>query len=680
MTRPSAPTGRQPNRLIEATSPYLLQHAENPVDWWQWGPEALAHARATNKPILLSIGYAACHWCHVMAHESFEDPAIASEMNRLFVNIKVDREERPDIDQIYMAALHALGQQGGWPLTMFLTPDAEPFWGGTYFPPESRWGRPGFPEILVTIARTYHEAPDRITSARIALQQRLRQTTRSTGALDRDLLDLASTQLLGMIDLELGGLRGAPKFPQCTLLDLLWRAARRRNDHESLGAVLTTLRRMCEGGIYDHLGGGFSRYSVDDHWLVPHFEKMLYDNAQILGLLGRSYAETGDDLFRLRIEETVQWLEREMLLPEGAFAASLDADSEGEEGKFYVWSKQEIDAVLGEVAPSFNATYDVTAHGNWEEKTILHRSAGLDHPPAIDPRRFADARLRLLEVRQTRIPPGRDDKILADWNALLVSSLARLSLQFDRTDWLDHATRCYRFIADRMSQNGRLGHSYRNGKLLFPGFASDHANMAAAAIALFEVTGHSGFLDDARSWVTALIAHYSDPESGIIYAGANDAEGLIVRMRASSDEAVPAASGVLAEVLVRLWILTGEDNYRARADQLLTELSGEITRNLFAGGSLLTAFDTRLDPVAVVILEPAGTDAGPLLRAAIDTGNPRIILTRLSSTEHLPVNHPASGKQAVDHQPTAYICRGATCSLPVTKAIHVKHALEQESD
>src|SRR5438105_884536 len=364
------------NRLAHETSPYLLQHKHNPVDWRPWGPETLAHAKRHNKPILLSVGYAACHWCHVMAHESFEDEATARVMNELFVNIKVDREERPDIDQIYMAALHHLGEHGGWPLTMFLTPDGEPFWGGTYFPKTARYGKPAFVDLLREVERVFRQEPQSVEQNRSALMARLAESAPPTGRVTIAAADLdrAADQLARMIDPVNGGMRGAPKFPQAMMLEFLWRAGERTNTARYCAAVELTLGRICEGGIYDHLGGGFSRYSVDERWLVPHFEKMLYDNAQLLELLAIAYARSANLLFRERADETVAWLAREMTTPQGAFSASLDADSDGEEGKFYVWSFHEIEQTLGATdAAFFAAHYDVTAEGNFEGHNILNR-------------------------------------------------------------------------------------------------------------------------------------------------------------------------------------------------------------------------------------------------------------------------------------------------------------------
>src|SRR5256885_4660028 len=476
------------NRLSAATSPYLLQHQHNPVDWREWGPEALDEAKRLNKPILLSVGYAACHWCHVMAHESFEDEATAAVMNALFVNIKVDREERPDIDQIYMNALHLLGEQGGWPLTMFLTPQGEPVWGGTYFPKEARFGRAAFTDVLREIARLFREEPDRIGKNRDALMARLAEKARPEGKVMVGLseLDRVASGIARAIDTQNGGLRGAPKFPQCALFELLWRAGERAPTEEGatrtgapafFSRVLLSLEHICEGGIYDHLGGGFSRYSVDERWLVPHFEKMLYDNAQLLELLALAHARTGHPLFRQRATETVGWLKREMTTPEGAFSASLDADSEGEEGKFYVWSQAEIVEALGaENAALFVQHYDVTEGGNFEGQNILNRLNKLLRS-ADDEAKLSMLRDQLLTLRSKRLRPGLDDKVLADWNGLMIAALANAGTMLAEPSWVEMATRAFDFIVRSMTRDDRLGHSWPAGRLLSPGPASDFAHL-----------------------------------------------------------------------------------------------------------------------------------------------------------------------------------------------------------
>ena len=490
------------NRLAGESSPYLLQHKFNPVDWWPWGPQALAQAKRSNKPILLSVGYAACHWCHVMAHESFEDAAVASVMNELFVNIKVDREERPDVDQIYMSALHMLGEQGGWPLTMFLTPAGEPFWGGTYFPKTARYGRPAFVDVLREVARLFREEPSRIDHNRQALMERLseRAHPQDRVVIGRSELDTLAHRIADVIDPVHGGLKGAPKFPQAAMFELLWRAGQRTGETRYFGLVALTLERICNGGIYDHLGGGFSRYSVDERWLVPHFEKMLYDNAQLLELLGLAFARSQQSLFRDRARQTVQWLAREMTTADAAFCASLDADSEGEEGKFYVWSLAEIEQALGPEDTAFFAShYDVTAEGNFEGHNILNRLRDLQPREPAAEARLTELRAKLLTIRDRRVRPGLDDKILADWNGLMIAALVNAGILFDEPSWIAMAARAFAFIAEKMSRGDRLGHSWRDGKLIFPGLASDFASMIRAALALHEATADRAYLDRARS-------------------------------------------------------------------------------------------------------------------------------------------------------------------------------------
>ncbi len=445
------------NALARATSPYLLQHRNNPVEWREWSDETLALAAETDRPILLSVGYAACHWCHVMAHESFENAEIAALMNGSFVNIKVDREERPDLDTIYQQALALMGQQGGWPLTMFLTPEGEPFWGGTYFPPEQRYGRPGLPQVLEQVARLWREDRDKIEGNREQLGQALQRLARpEPGAPVGPELALEAARALGeQIDAVHGGIGGAPKFPQAPVQDLLWRAALLSRDDVLTRRLLHTLNRISQGGIYDHLGGGYSRYSVDAYWLVPHFEKMLYDNAQLLRLLGEAWAATGDRLFAERARETVGWLEREMRVA-GAFAASLDADSEGEEGKYYVWDAEEVDRLLGSDARAFKLAYGITAHGNFEGHNIPNRLHEAGLPPADRQAPLARSRATLLDARAKRVPPGRDDKLLADWNGLMIRGLAEAGLRFGEPAWIETAAAAFAAVVEHMSDGDRL--------------------------------------------------------------------------------------------------------------------------------------------------------------------------------------------------------------------------------
>ncbi len=671
----SGSTGDHTNRLAQATSPYLLQHAHNPVDWWQWGPEALAHARDHGKPILLSVGYAACHWCHVMAHESFEDAETARVMNELFVNIKVDREERPDIDQIYMQALHHLGEQGGWPLTMFLTPKAEPVWGGTYFPKDSKFGRPAFKDVLREVSRLFREEPQKIEANRAALLSRLADKARPAGQVTigaKELTGIAQ-QLGNMFDAKNGGLRGAPKFPQAPMLELLWRAGLRTGDVRFFETVEHSLERMCQGGIYDHLGGGFSRYSVDERWLVPHFEKMLYDNAVLLALLALGFERGGKHaaLFRERARETVGWLKREMTTADGAFSASLDADSEGEEGKFYVWGKNEIIELLGPDAGNFFARhYDVSDDGNFEGHNILNR---LDAPETSerDAERLAQLREILLSAREGRVRPGLDDKVLADWNGLMIAALVNAGVAFGEPDWIEMAKRAFDFIAREMSKGDRLGHSWRDGRLLYPGLASDFTNMMKAALALREATGERGYLDRALTWHGALDAHYADADTGGYYLTADDADGLILRPHSTNDDATPNHNAIAAHNLIRLAGFTGDDKWRAKADTMIERILSAAGNSLFGQITLLNALDLRLGGAEIVVTG----DAPALVQAALKVPFIRRIVVRAKSASDLSPSHPAQEKLKAASGPAAFVCVGERCSLPVTSPTEIAGAV-----
>lgn len=658
------------NRLAGETSPYLLQHKNNPVDWYPWGPEALTRAKAENKPILLSIGYAACHWCHVMAHESFEDPATADLMNNLFVNIKVDREERPDIDKIYMAALHALGQQGGWPLTMFLTADGEPFWGGTYFPPTPKYGQPAFADILKEISRLYTQEPEKIHANQKALTQHLRKQVNTEGAPPHDLTFQVAERLLTIMDAERGGVRGAPKFPQTGILETLWHSAIATGSTPQKKAVSLALTHMSEGGIYDHLGGGYARYSVDADWLVPHFEKMLYDNALLIDRLTAAWSEDKTPLFKQRVEETIAWIQTEMMVPEKAFAASLDADSEGEEGKFYVWSLPEITEHLGDDATIFASHYDVTDTGNFEGHSILNRTAHIN--TAISPEteaRLGTLREKLLAVRDQRTRPGWDDKTLIDWNGLAIAALARAALTFDRPDWLSTAQTAYQFVTTKMRAHGRTFHTYRAGKLQHAAMSDGLANMIDASLALFEATQNWSFVDTAQSLASELDAHYWDDDQGGYFFTADDAEALLTRTRTAADDATPAANGALPALYVKLYVLTGDTHYRTRADQLITAFAGAAMENPFPHGRWLASFDTAQNLTQIVLIgDPDSPATKSLKERALSLSLPTrlLIIHDPAKNSPLPPDHPAFGKTMIEGKPAAYICTGPVCSQPVT--------------
>jgi hypothetical protein len=668
------------NRLGQETSPYLLQHADNPVHWHAWGPDAFAEAAKSNRPILLSVGYAACHWCHVMAHESFEDAGTAALMNDLYVNIKVDREERPDIDTIYQHALALTGEQGGWPLTMFLTPTGEPFWGGTYFPPSARYGRPAFRDVLKRISEIYRDEPDKVTANTTALRDALERMSQNqpAGAVPIAVLDQLAQQFMSMVDTAQGGLKGAPKFPQVPVFELLWRAYRRTGTRTYRDAVLVTLDRMSQGGIYDHLGGGFARYSVDDYWLVPHFEKMLYDNAQLIDLLTLAWQETRSTLYAARVAETAGWVAREMTTAEGGFASSLDADSEGVEGKYYVWTEEEIDRLLGADAAAFKAAYDVTALGNWEHKTILNRSRNplLGAPDAEA--KLAASREILLKERVTRIPPGLDDKVLADWNGLMIAALANAGRVFGRKDWIDLAARAFTFVRENMIENGRLRHSWRAGRLAHPATLDDYANLSRAALALYAATFDRSYIDLAEAWTVVIENHYRDEKGGGYFFTADDVGDLIVRTKTAQDQATPAGNATLVGVFARLHHLTGDDVYRARAEALVAAFSGGLERGAFGLTTLLNNNELLQNALQVVVCGAPGDDAtAALLRAVDERSLPNRVVQLVPPGAALPPSHPAHGKTAVGGCATAYVCRGTTCTLPLADAGALAAELER---
>ena len=657
------------NRLGRETSPYLLQHKSNPVDWWPWGPQALAEAKRANKPILLSIGYAACHWCHVMAHESFEDPATAALMNELYINIKVDREERPDIDAIYMGALHRLGEHGGWPLTMFLDPDARPFWGGTYFPPESRWGKPSFRHVLREVHRIWRDEPDKVAHNATALVDSLKTKPRPDLTVELSDAGIAGLveRMTGAIDPEHGGISGAPKFPQWSFFWLLWRGAIRYGSRAARDAVERTLVHICQGGIYDHLGGGFARYSVDERWLVPHFEKMLYDNALLIDLMTEVWRETSNPLLEARIAETVSWLEREMLAGDG-FAASLDADSEGEEGRFYVWTHHQIASVLGEEdARTFASHYDVPPGGNWEGHTILNRLSSLAMLSETEEQRLGDMRRRLLEARATRIRPGWDDKVLADWNGLMIAALANASAAFRRPEWLSLAERAFAFVVDKLSiEGGRLRHSWRDGSTRADATASDYADMTWAAIRLHATTGNPAYLDHARRWTATLDRHFWITEAGGYAMTADDATDAIVRLRPGHDDATPNANAISITNLVHLHLLTGEAAYLERAREIPDAFASDLQHSTLGHCGLLANTLDVMSPLEVVILAPPGTSPEALTLVLQHISLPGALTCVRSDSAATPATSPLAGKTSQGGMPTAYVCAGQTCSPPVT--------------
>ena len=653
------------NLLSNETSPYLRQHADNPVHWRPWSRAALDEARALERPILLSIGYAACHWCHVMAHESFEDDAVAAVMNRLFVNIKVDREERPDIDQIYMAGLHAMGEQGGWPLTMFLTPNARPFWGGTYFPKTARYGRPGFVAVLEAVAKTWEERRADLDRSAEALSTHVAAQLApkpADPAAATDGLEAYAEAIHSMIDREKGGLRGAPKFPNAPMMQVLRSNWQQNGAADHRDAVVASLRAMLSGGIYDHVGGGLCRYSTDAAWLVPHFEKMLYDNAQLIDLAGWAYAETGDELFRYRIEETIAWLAREMLVQGGGFASSLDADSDGEEGRFYLWTREEIVHILGEDDTNrFLGSYQLAQPPEWEGEPILHRltSPGLgpvDTNPAI-----RAMKAKLLEARNRRNRPGRDDKVLVDWNGLAIAAIARAGRQFARHDWLDLTKDAFRFVAES-ADGERLPHSISTGRRLFPGLASDYAAMTAAAVSLYEATGDRAYLETARQWLAALDRWHGD-EAGIgHYLTAADSEDVPMRIRGDVDDAVPSSTAQIVEAMTRLAMATSDAALYQRAVDAAEATQSRAAGQRYGQAGIVHAAAVAQRPKKLIVV--GARDSGLVSAANRFPDRARVDIVHPPSPDGGPIELP-DGAVIDTSAPGAWLCIGQTCLPPV---------------
>ncbi len=674
------------NQLGAETSPYLLQHKDNPVHWRPWGDAALAEAQASGKPVLLSIGYAACHWCHVMAHESFEDPAIANLMNELFINIKVDREERPDIDAVYMAALGLMGQQGGWPLTMFLTPQGEPFWGGTYFPPEPRFGRPAFPDLLRRIAEVFHTDQDSVRDNAATVLRSLDELAAANAQADpiqinMRILDRAAELMSQQIDSVHGGVGQAPKFPQTYAMEMMLRAhLRKTNTSQADGSlkilVDTSLTGMCQGGIYDHLGGGFARYSTDERWLVPHFEKMLYDNALLIDILTLAWQSSGNNLYAQRIEETVAWVLVEMVVPGGGFAATLDADSEGEEGRFYVWDEAEIDAVLGNDAAAFKAAYDVTTDGNWEGKVILNRTAQPELGSEEVEARLRHYRAQLLQHRGQRVRPGWDDKVLADWNGLMIAALANAGAVFQRPDWSEAAIAAFDFVTNNLCPDSNLMHGYREGQPKHRALLDDYANMARAALLLYELHGEERYLTQARTWAAQVETHFIDHEHGGYYFSSDLATDVISRMRSCNDNAVPSGNGTMIGVLTRLWLITGEPTYGQQVEALVRAFSAQLTNYALAMTTFLNNAAFMLAPLQIVVIGNRDDEAVQnLLSVVHGLPLPDKVLQVLAPGQRLPDGHPAQNMTQLDGQATAYVCLGQTCSLPQTESAALRAML-----
>jgi uncharacterized protein YyaL (SSP411 family) len=669
------------NLLDQETSPYLLLHRDNPVHWRPWGAEALAEAEATGKPILLSIGYTACHWCHVMNEESFSDPETAALMNDNFINIKVDREERPDIDQVYQTATAGFGLSGGWPLTAFLTPRGELFHSGTYFPKEDRPGAIGLKSALATISKTYHEHPNSVreTAAKINTHLSNLWSRNLKGDIGYLPIDQAAIRVAQRFDIFFGGMLGAPKFPTMPLVEMLHRAYLRSGVSQFALVSQTTLGHIIMGGIYDHLGGGFSRYATDERWIQPHFEKMLYDNAQIVDMLTLAWQQDRNPVYRLRIEETIDWVLRDMMVEQG-FASSIDADSEGEEGKYYLWTEAEIDAVLaGTFAQKFKQVYGVTHEGNLNGRNVLHRSnPGSEFGASqADEALLKKQRELLLAARLRRVPPLRDDKVQADWNGMMIAALANAGVTFRKTAWTTAAIRAFQFIENILGDGDRLYHSWREGKRQHIGFAEDYAHMARAAFTLWESTNDKRYLKKVEAWVRVLNEHFWDNQNGGYFQTADDSDPLIIRARSVMDQFIPSANGILPALLSRLYLATQQHAYRNNCNALIDAFSGEVGRAYLSMGSFMNSLETVTAGLLIVIVGPVtNPKTHELASAVMGRSLPTRLLVTVDPSESLPEGHPAFGAAMAGGVPTAYICRGPRVEAPITNPVTLSQALQ----
>ena len=686
-------TPKYRNRLLQETSPYLLQHAHNPVDWYPWGEEALARAKAENKPILLSIGYSACHWCHVMERESFENPDIAKIMNEHFINIKVDREERPDLDDIYQKSAQAFMRRGGgWPLTVFLTPDQEPFWGGTYFPPTPRYGMPGFPEVLLGVAEAYKKEREQVQQNVYKVKaglQHISSPQPSTDPLTEELLDGAVKDLSSFYEPVHGGFGDAPKFPTPPPFHALLRQFARTKDPPPLDMTLHSLWKMGAGGIYDHIGGGFHRYSTDGQWLVPHFEKMLYDNAQLVRLYLDGWRLSREPRFKQVVDETLAYIRREMVHPDGGFYTAQDADSEGHEGKYFVWDQTEIKAVLGsDLGEIFCRVYDITDHGNFEGKNIpnlIHANGRVvftpSHPSGapIAPqaamghegegeRLIAEARRKLLEVRERRVKPLRDEKILTSWNGLMISGVLDAYQTLGRPTYLEMAEKALGFLLERAYKNGRLFRTVTGGIGKLNGYLDDYAFLSAALIDAFEATAKPTYLDKARELTAVMVEQFWDPQTGGCFFTGKDHEPLLQRMKTGEDSAIPSGNAVATMNFLRLFFYTSEQPYLDKAEQTLRLFRTHMDQNPFGMASMLCALDFSLSkPKEIVLVGKRDTPEMKDLLAKIASRyvpNKTLVLADGTGSGYVPA--AAKGKTAIDGKPTAYVCHNFTCSQPAT--------------
>jgi uncharacterized protein len=692
-------TPKYTNHLINETSPYLLQHAHNPVDWHAWGEEAFTLAQREDKPILLSIGYRACHWCHVQMDESFEDEAIAQLMNDNFINIKVDREERPDLDAIYMNAVQMMTGSGGWPMTVFLTPDGKPFYGGTYFPPVDRYGMPGFPRVLISVAEAYRAQRDEIENSAEGMVGELKRLDRIAppkgepeSELRYEIADQAATNLARALDPINGGFGNKPKFPPSMALEFLLRHYHRTKDAGALKAVELTLNKMARGGMYDQLGGGFHRYSVDEKWLVPHFEKMLYDNALLSRVYTDAFLATGNEFYKRIAVETLDYVTREMTDSEGGFYSTQDADSEGIEGKFFVWTPEEVTALLGEEdARLFNRYFDVSEVGNFEDLNILHIDEELDAIARlmnVTPERLAEAvergRKALFEEREKRIKPYRDEKILTAWNGLMMRSFAEASRAFDRKDYLEIAIGNADFILTRLRRDGRLLRTSKDGESKLNGYLEDYAYLVDGLLSLYEASFDLRWFEEARELAETMITQFWDAEaaeSGGFFFTSADHEKLITRTKDFYDNAIPSGNSVAAFALTRLALFTGEDRYRRMAETIFRLMKPAMMRAPSAFGRLLSALDLFLASAYEIAI--IGEPEAPQTRAMVDVvfkrylPNKAVAFAPEADSKASGAIKLLEGRGRINGEATAYVCRNFYCQAPQTRAEDLARALSE---
>ncbi len=687
------------NRLVHETSPYLLQHAHNPVNWYPWGEDALTLARETDRPIFLSVGYAACHWCHVMERESFEDEQTAADLNTDFVSIKVDREERPDIDSIYMDAVQAMTGQGGWPMSVFLTPDGRPFYGGTYFPDEPRHGMPAFRQLLARIAEIWADQRDEIetTATRLAEHIRNEQEAPSRLAdaiagqpkthLDERMAETVATLKVGF-DPNNGGWGTAPKFPQSMAIELLLNEHLRSDDRDAHLMAIKTLDAMAAGGIYDHLGGGFARYATDAAWLVPHFEKMLYDNAQLARVYSHAWQVTGEDHFAYIARETLDFVAHELRVPPGGgFASSLDADTDGQEGLTYTWHAAQIREILGDDAPLFEAAYGVTDAGNWEGRTILERvqddtalAAEFERPRSEIRDALAEARVKLLRARDERPQPARDDKVLTSWNGLMIGAFADGGRILDEAIFIDVATEAADFILRELrTPQGRLLRAWKDDKAQHSATLEDHAHLADGLLALYEATFEERFFTAARELADLMLAHFEADDGGF-HDTADDAEALIARPRGLQDNALPSGGAMASLVLLRLAALTGEGRYRSAAERALEPIVGIAAQHPTGFSQWLQAYQLANTPIVEVAIvgDPEADDTRALLAVAGKGRHPERVVASSATpaTSSVPLLHD---RTAIEGAATAYVCRDFACQRPTNDPMELARQLEAAS-